>query len=529
MKTKYPLISGKSFSIILFLSLTILTSCGQGKYISYSEQDILNKVRGGWAAKMIGVQYGASMEFQATGKIYEGDIPWKPEMVEGSLKQDDIYGQLNFMMTFEANGLNVAVDSLARDFAYAKFPLCHANLQARKNYFDGVPVQNLAYPENSIHAEDIDFQIESDFIGFINPVMPQSSNELAQKVGSIMAYGDGLYGGMFLAAMNSLAYKYNNVEIIVDEALKAIPENSTYAQCIRDAIAGHKENPNDWKATWKALEDKWGKYDVCTPYIPFNIDAKINGAYVVMGLLYGGGDLEKTMDITIRGGQDTDCNSSNAAAVLGIMHGYNAIPDHLKSHIRQIEEKPFLHTTYSYKKAIDQSMTFIRENIINNGGKIKGQTFYIAEQKPKAPALQKGFGEIRMLYNQPVKEIDKWRFDENWVNFAYNIGGDNEPYKVAMKPGATMEVDFRGTGISLLGSWNVDCGKAKIYIDNQFVKEIDTYYREEAGLYDGNRAYLFHKLGLFNGKHTLKLVVSEEKNLASSGHKVYIQRLIAYK
>jgi hypothetical protein len=75
----------------------------------------------------------------------------------------------------------------------------------------------------------------------------------------------------------------------------------------------------------------------------------------------------------------------------------------------------------------------------------------------------------------------------------------------------------------------VDAGKAKVYIDNRFIKEIDTYYREEAGKYDVNRAYLFHQFGLKNGKHTLKVIVSEDKNAHSSGNKLYIERIIAYK
>lgn len=51
--------------------------------------------------KMIGVMYGRSMEFKATGKPYTNQILWKPEMLEGALLEDDIYGQLNFMMTME--------------------------------------------------------------------------------------------------------------------------------------------------------------------------------------------------------------------------------------------------------------------------------------------------------------------------------------------------------------------------------------------------------------------------------------------
>ena len=48
----------------------------------------------------------------------------------------------------------------------------------------------------------------------------------------------------------------------------------------------------------------------------FNIDAKLNGAYIAMGLLYGNRDLDQTMLISCRCGQDSDCNPSNSGGVL---------------------------------------------------------------------------------------------------------------------------------------------------------------------------------------------------------------------
>lgn len=36
---------------------------------------------------------------------------------------------------------------------------------------------------------------------------------------------------------------------------------------------------------------------------PLDIDAKINAAYIVLGLLYGNGDFTKTMEISTRAGQ----------------------------------------------------------------------------------------------------------------------------------------------------------------------------------------------------------------------------------
>lgn len=517
--------SVRIFLIFCIIDCSLLSAQG---IVRFSKDKMEDKVRGAWAGKMIGVMYGRSMEFKATGKTYDDNIVWKPEMVENSLLEDDIYGQLSFMMTMERNGLDVPADSLAKNFANAGFPLCHANLQSRKNYFDGIPAALSGKPENNMHADDIDFQIESDFIGFINPGMPRSSNKLCRKVGSIMSYGDGMYGGMYMASLHTFAYLNRDLKYIVINALKSIPAQSDYAKCIKDVLAAYKSDPTNWRAAWLRIQQKWGDLDICVPYHTFNIDAKLNGAFITIALLYGGGDFYKTMEIAVRCGQDTDCNTSNSAAVLGVIYGYDAISDELKSHIPQMADKNFLYTDYSYKKAVQQTLAFIAENVKRNGGVVDNAGYSIKVQSPFAPKLEQAFKNVRMQYQVQVKDKGCWKFDPNWTDFVYG-DGDPDLYAVATKSGATLEIEFSGTGVSLLGSWNKDAGKAKVYIDNLFVREIDTYYREEAGKYDVNRAYLFHQFGLKDGKHRLKVVVSGDRNPHSSGNKLYVERMIAYK
>jgi hypothetical protein len=112
-----------------------------------------------------------------------------------------------------------------------------------------------------------------------------------------------------------------------------------YAQLIRDVIRWHDENPNDWLKTWRLVQAKWGEVDHCPDGYkqPFNIDAKLNGGYVVIGLLYGNGDFYKTMNFATRCGQDADCNPANAAGILGALLGAHAIP---------AEYREPLHNTY---------------------------------------------------------------------------------------------------------------------------------------------------------------------------------------
>src|SRR5690606_25482156 len=105
--------------------------------------------------------------------------------------------------------------------------------------------------------DDIDYQIESDFAGLMNPGMPNSASQISDKVGHIMNYGDGWYGGVYVGAMYSLAFVSKDIDYVVNEGLKTIPKQSDFYLCIQDVINWHKQYPDDWKATWFELQKKW--------------------------------------------------------------------------------------------------------------------------------------------------------------------------------------------------------------------------------------------------------------------------------
>ena len=158
------------------------------------------------------------------------------------------------------------------------------------------------------------------------PVYPRKPHRLLTGLGGIMNYGDGVYGGIYVAALYSEAFFGSDINAIVENALRSIPSESDYYKIVKDVIKLHQHYPADWQSAWKELENKWGDVDICGAGDPFNIDAKLNGAYIVMGLLYGEGDPMKTLEISTRCGQDSDCNPSNALAVLGVMNGFSKLP-----------------------------------------------------------------------------------------------------------------------------------------------------------------------------------------------------------
>lgn len=85
---------------------------------------------------------------------------------------------------------------------------------------------------------------------------------------------------------------------------------------------------DSFEENWGKIQKKWGSTDICEE-LPgnSNIDAKLNSGYVLLGLLYGEGDFAKTILLSTRCGQDSDCNPSTAASVLGSFYGASGLPE----------------------------------------------------------------------------------------------------------------------------------------------------------------------------------------------------------
>lgn len=368
--------------------------------VTMSKATLQDKIKGGWAGQVIGCTFGGPTEFRFNGTMMNDyqPIPWydgyiKKTMIENFGLYDDLYMDLTFVDVFEKKGLDAPVSEHANAFAKAEYMLWHANQVGRYNILNGMKAPESGHWLNNPHADDIDFQIEADFSGLMSPGMPNTAVKIGDPIGHIMNYGDGWYGGVYVGAMYALAFLNNDVNYVVREGLKAVPAQSTFYQCIADVIKWHDQYPNDWKRTWFEIQRKWSDEVGCTDgvFAPFNIDAKINSAYIVLGLLYGQGDYTKTMQISTRAGQDSDCNPSSAGGILGTMLGYSKIPAYWKQGLTEAEDIDFKYTTMSLNDVYGIGMKHALQVIERNGGNVRGDNVTIAVQTPKPVRLEQGF------------------------------------------------------------------------------------------------------------------------------------------
>ncbi len=495
----------------------LFTTIAAAETRTLSRAALLDKIRGGWAGQMIGVAYGAPTEFMSQGKILERPLAWKSGMLENTIQQDDLYVEMTFAKVMDDIGLDATCEQYGEAFKDSQYVLWHANAGARHALNQGIKAPWSGHPKYNFHANDIDFQIEADFIGLMCPGLPRESNKYCDRVGRVMNYGDGLYGGMFVCGMYAAAYFETDPHKVVEAGLACIPARSRYAQLVKDLLRWHGQYPQDWHRVWQLVQEKWDKDDACPDgaLTSFNIDASLNGAYIAFGLLFGDMDFEKTMEISTRCGQDSDCNPSSAAGILGVMLGYKRIPEQFKAEIPLLENKKFSYTDYSFNDIVKSTETRALKVIGAAGGKVSETEVIVKLQKPKAPRLEQwspGIPQQRLKATDPAfTYTGVWETDEDGA-------------KTSRQAGNEVTIDFTGRAIALLGFLGQQGGRAQVYLDGKSAGVADAYIPERT-----NDVVLWNVYGLKPGKHTLRLVTLDTSDTRSKGRHFELQGAVTYR
>ena len=387
----------KAKTLISGLLVALCVGSASAEEQRISVEEYRDKMEAGWLGQMLGVGWGLPTEFLYRWEIIPEDKTpaWEPEMIN-QFNNDDLFVEMSFIKTLETHGVDVSSRQGGIDYANSQFGVVHANHYGRDALRSGIAPPDSGHPqfnrsnEHHIHSDDIDYQIEADYSGLIAPGMPNVSIELGEKFGVLMNYGDGVYAGQFMGAMISGAFFETDMEKLVVAGLKAIPAGSQYHECISDVLKWYRANPDDWQKTWQILDDKYGVdqeiYHRVHCDMP-GIDVKINGAYAVLGLLYGKGDIAETCKIAMRCGLDSDCNPSSAVGILATSLGTAALKEYTTALDR---EARFVTTEYTFDKLLAVCEKLAREFVVDQGGRIEkdasGKEFFVIPVKKPVPS-----------------------------------------------------------------------------------------------------------------------------------------------
>ena len=351
-----------------------------------------DRMTAGWLGQMIGVEWGLPTEFRYQGTtIPDEKVPvWRPEMINHAFGNDDLFVEMTFLRTLETHGMDVSAWQAGLDFANTKYGLCAANWAGRDNLRRGIAPPDCGHPKYNACADCIDYQIESDYAGLISPGLPQRTIDLANVFGTLVNQGDGVWAGEFMGGLYAEAFFTQDINALLDAGLSCIPTESQYAGMVRDVRRWHREFPNDWRECWRRVKARYvddpgyhrGRID--QP----GSDVKPNGAFVVMGLLYGAGDLARTIRVSMQCGWDSDCNPSSAAGVLLTALGTNAIDGAYLSGLDR--SRKFSHSPYDFDALLAVCERLARENVVKAGGSVEkdadGREWFVIPNMRPTPA-----------------------------------------------------------------------------------------------------------------------------------------------
>jgi ADP-ribosylglycohydrolase len=172
---------------------------------------------------------------------------------------------------------------------------------------------------SKVVAEQIGAQIFIDGWAMVAPGDPELAAEFARRAGSVSHDGEAIYGAQVLAAMEAQAFVESDIDKLVDTAVTLIPKDSVIYRMIGDIRERRVKEP-DWRKAFGLLTADYGydKYGGNCHMVP-------NHGLIVLSLLYGDDDFQKTLMIVNTCGWDTDCNSGNVGCLMGIKNGLAGI------------------------------------------------------------------------------------------------------------------------------------------------------------------------------------------------------------
>lgn len=296
--------------------------------------DYMRRVYAGWLGKIIGIRLGAPVESWTYEKIR--DIYGEPEGYIQDFRtfaaDDDSNGPLFFLRALEDSGRGADLTPQDVGDALLNYAPCEhgffawgastENL-AYQNLLRGVPApRSGSIAQNGkAMAEQIGGQIFIDVWGLVAPGNPQLAADLAKKAASVTHDGNGIYGGVFVAVCESLAFVQRDIRKVMEGALAFIPEDCEYARAVRDVMSFYDQNPDvPWQEGFRFVQENYGydRYPGWCHIIP-------NACVMILAMLYGEGDFGRTLTIANLCGWDTDCNAGNVGAIMGVLCGVEGI------------------------------------------------------------------------------------------------------------------------------------------------------------------------------------------------------------
>jgi hypothetical protein len=218
-------------------------------------------------------------------------------------------------------------------------------------------------------------------------------------------------------------------------------------------------------------------------------------------------------------------------AVLGVINGLSGLPAAYREAVQAIGDSLFINTSYSFNKAVLNTLGYTCRLVAANGGKVTDKEIIVKTQTPQPLPMEVSFPKVVFDKRVNVFEKEGWELKGEWKTYNHQDKWSKKEIhgqaRYCEKKGSEISFTFEGTGVSLCGNWLRDGGKADVFVDGTLRRTIDCYF-----YYAGQEHLnmdLYHITGLQQGKHTILVVAKGEKRQESLGTRVYITEAVVFK
>lgn len=272
-----------------------------------------DKVYGCWLGKNIGGTLGAPYE----GKKQAMELTFYDPLPEQAAPNDDLDLQLVWLELLEDRGIPPRLPDLAEywrtrlwPYPWGEYGFCARNLDR------GLLPPVSGWFEN-YYVDEMGSPIRSEIWACVAPAAPECAAALAWRDSCLdHAGGEGMWGEMFWAAVESAAFVVSDPLRLIRIGLSMTPPSCNISRVIREVVWCYRHQLS-WAEARERIVRIYGNAQ------PGN--AIQNHGFIILGWLYGR-DFGDRLCCAVNCGYDTDCTGATLGALLGILHGAKGTP-----------------------------------------------------------------------------------------------------------------------------------------------------------------------------------------------------------
>ena len=302
------------------ICLIALAACAQSEPRTLGDEEYLDRVYGAWTAMLVANHSGLPVEGQWI------DEPGPPDGFEFVFldqwsTDDDTHVEWLNLHILETHGLAPTYEQIRDEWVdHLNGDIWVSTRAARDLMDEGLVPPATSDPErNPDGAWSIDAQLQTEVFGLLSPGRPDAARKRARFFALVTNRGPAVDASAFYTHMIAEAFFDDDVAELLRVARNAEPDDSLVASIVDQVTEWHDDHPDDWRRTRRLIRDRWDTD-------PEFWGSRVNFAATVMALLYGDGDVSRTIEIAALAGWDADNNMAAAATVLGTIVGYEGLP-----------------------------------------------------------------------------------------------------------------------------------------------------------------------------------------------------------